>query len=175
MKGTAISFSAHASVSSMVSICLCSPAIVLRCRLACWIRCATYSELHELRMLKKYVLSGNLPFGSLLGKYFKKSGSFYIFGQMFFTDSSSKKGTLIILISLISTSFFSSMSICLRKSFVSMFRGGTYNCTNTKIKAKSKQLTAVLEVLDEVVDAAQLARKLGCVHPASFRAEEVVR
>ena len=58
---------------------------------------------------------------------------------------------------------------------MNIVRGGTYNCTNTKIKANSKQLTAVLEVLDEVVNAAQLASKLGCVHPASFRAEEVDR
>ena len=101
-----------------------------------------------------------MPFGSSYGKNIMKFPAFCISAQMFYTDSSSKKGTEIILTCLNSNNFFSSARISFRKSFVSMVLGGTYSCTNMKVRLVFVVLTAILEVLDEVVDAAQLVGKL---------------
>ena len=76
-------------------------------------------------MLKKYVRSGILPAGKLLGKYIMNSSLPYMSGQRALTESSSKGGMLTCLTLLIGKSSLVPLSTSLKKSLFLL---------NTKIK-----------------------------------------
>lgn len=116
MKGISFSLSHHSSVITILSWAIFSPSTVFLCLFACEISSATYGAFSVFRILKKYYLSGTLPFGNLSGKKFMNSRSALIYGQRDFTESSSYKGTLIHLTSDIFISFLLPAKIDFKKS-----------------------------------------------------------
>lgn len=131
LNGRAMSFSAHSSLTSIVSYARpIAPPVVL-CSLACLIRAFVYSGMSVFKMFQKYSRSGTRPFGNYDGKYYMNSGLSYICGQKLRTDSSSYFGTLIRLTWLRSSNFFEPPNTSFKKSLFILHNWSSYTCKLT--------------------------------------------
>ena len=116
LNGSAISFSAHSSFTSIVSCTWSNSFAVVRYLFACSMSYLVYSGMIVFIIFQKYSLSGTRPYGNFAGKYFMNSSSSFIWGQKLSTDSSSYLGTFTRLTSLSFSSFFDPVRTSFKKS-----------------------------------------------------------